>query len=36
MNIGGNMYQKFGIFAAPGDMDSPHCMVAHLLLRARI
>jgi cytochrome c peroxidase len=22
MNIGGNMYQKFGIFAAPGGMDS--------------
>jgi cytochrome c peroxidase len=23
MNIGGNMYQKFGVFAAPGDMGSP-------------
>jgi cytochrome c peroxidase len=23
MNIGGNMYQKFGIFAAPDGMDSP-------------
>ena len=23
MNIGGNMYQKFGIFAAPGGMSKP-------------
>ena len=27
MNIGGNMYQKFGIFAAPGGMDSPAAVV---------
>jgi cytochrome c peroxidase len=27
MNIGGNMYQKFGIFAAPGDMGSPAAVV---------
>jgi cytochrome c peroxidase len=27
MNIGGNMYQKFGIFAAPGGMDSPGAVV---------
>jgi cytochrome c peroxidase len=27
MNIGGNMYQKFGIFAAPEGMDSPAVVV---------
>jgi cytochrome c peroxidase len=27
MNIGGNMYQKFGIFAAPDDMGSPSAVV---------
>src|SRR5262245_52931924 len=27
MNIGGNMYQKFGIFAAPGGMSSPEAVV---------
>jgi len=27
MNIGGNMYQKFGIFAAPGGMGSPAAVV---------
>ncbi len=27
MNIGGNMYQKFGIFAAPGGMDSPAAVI---------
>ena len=27
MNVGGNMYQKFGIFAAPGDMGSPATVV---------
>jgi cytochrome c peroxidase len=27
INIGGNMYQKFGIFAAPGGMGSPAAVV---------
>jgi cytochrome c peroxidase len=27
MNIGGNMYQKFGVFAAPGGMGSPAAVV---------
>jgi cytochrome c peroxidase len=27
MNIGGNMYQKFGIFAAPGGVGSPAAVV---------
>ena len=27
MNIGGNMYQKFGIFAAPGGMSNPAAVV---------
>ena len=27
MNIGGNMYQKFGVFAAPGGTDNPAAVV---------
>jgi cytochrome c peroxidase len=27
MNIGGNMYQKFGIFAAPGGVGSPAAVI---------